>query len=120
MACPGLDLSGHRKNVVLNIEKHEPLIHMNQIWQQAQNTAIINDSSTNRFIILSLIGTQPVFLSEVGATIWNLIDGQRSETTIADLMVDNYEVDRKIVTDSLRSFLDLLASNDLIRPLAPK
>lgn len=53
-------------------------------------------------------------LNEVGTTIWQLIDGQRTLQHIADELVSKYEVSPGEARKDLRAFIDQLEAGQLI------
>ena len=49
-------------------------------------------------------------LNEVGARIWDLLDGERSVADIATVIVDEYAVDQETAAQDVAEFLDQLES----------
>ena len=52
------------------------------VWKRGGLVAEVRTESQARVALLHLDATQPVVLEGTAATIWNLIDGQRSEQSI--------------------------------------
>ncbi len=52
------------------------------IWRHSLHVAQVRTESANRVALLHLDATQPVVLEGTAATIWDLIDGDRSEQDI--------------------------------------
>ena len=57
-------------------------------------------------------------LNEVGARIWELIDGQRTLSEIRDLLVDEYDVGAEVLTPDLFEYVEHLKQAGAIRERA--
>lgn len=53
-------------------------------------------------------------LNSTGTRIWDLIDGSRSESDIAKVIADEYEVTLETALEDVRSFLSDLKSNGML------
>jgi hypothetical protein len=59
------------------------------IWRHCSEVAEVRSDAGNRVALLHLDAEQPVVLEGTAATIWGLIDGQRTEQSIlAELEAD--------------------------------
>jgi len=56
-------------------------------------------------------------LDDVGADIWNLIDGERTVGDILVALLGEYEVDKDVLAGDLAEFIGQLASAGAIRAL---
>jgi len=56
-------------------------------------------------------------LDEVGADIWDLIDGERTAGDIQDLLLGEYDVDAEVVSKDLAEFIQQLLSIGAIKAL---
>jgi len=54
-------------------------------------------------------------LDSVGADIWNLIDGERTQGDILDALLDDYDVEADVLSRDLDEFIDNLVSVGAIR-----
>jgi hypothetical protein len=56
-------------------------------------------------------------LDEVGADIWDLIDGERTAGDIQDLLLGEYDVDAEVLSKDLAEFIQQLLSIGAIKAL---
>lgn len=63
--------------------------------------------------------TDSIFvLNETGARFWELLDGSRSISEIADLFVDEYQVDRDTILEDLEDYAKELLAAGAIAPVS--
>ena len=54
-------------------------------------------------------------LDEVGADIWDLIDGERTVADIQDVLLGEYDVDAEVLSEDLAEFIQQLLSIGAIK-----
>ena len=58
---------------------------------------------------------QGVFaVSELGVAVWNLLQQEKDETEIVELLLQEYEVDRDTLTADIKEFLQSLREKELL------
>ncbi|MBK8165023.1 MAG: PqqD family protein [bacterium] len=67
-------------------------------------------------VIMDPAGTATHSLDEVGAFLWNLLDGRHSLGQLVDALVATYEVEPAQATTDVQDFLAQLVAADLVRP----
>lgn len=83
-----------------SIPAHSPSL----IWR------IMNDGAV---LVSPEVGKVRV-LNEMGATVWQLIDGQKSVDAIAELLVNEYEASLEQVRADLTTFISDLTERGLL------
>jgi len=66
-------------------------------------------------VIMDPAGTATHSLDEVGAFLWNLLDGRHSLGQMVDALVATYEVEPAQATADVQEFLAQLLAADLVR-----
>lgn len=84
------------------------------IWHHASHVAQVRTESTNRVALLHLDSTQPVVLEDTAATIWDLIDGQRTERAILAELEASFQDQSGQMRAQVESFLATLEAQNLI------
>ncbi len=64
-----------------------------------------SDPGDQGTVLLIVNGTMHQ-LNMVGGTIWQLVDGSRSQDQLVDLLADDYTVDRSELEDDVCTFVD--------------
>ncbi len=64
-----------------------------------------SDPGDQGTVLLIINGTMHQ-LNMVGGTIWQLVDGSRSQDQLVDLLADDYAVDRSELEDDVCTFVD--------------
>lgn len=54
--------------------------------------------------------------NEVGALLWNMLKNDCTEDTLADAVVDEYEISRETALSDIRNFLESLKKIDALIP----
>jgi hypothetical protein len=65
-------------------------------------------------IVYDQAGQQLLALNAIGAAVWYLIDGRRSEAEIVDMLVESVQADRARVSADVASFLDDLVARGVV------
>ncbi|MET3721631.1 PqqD family protein [Arthrobacter sp. UYEF21] len=85
-------------------------------WHRSRCVAEVRAQSTNRVALLHLDATQPVVLEGTAATIWDLIDGERTEQSIVAELQTSFEDAAGQMQSQVEAFLASLAAQQLIEP----
>lgn len=87
------------------------------VWRRADGVGWTQEGST-AYIALPARTTPfaVIRLSEVGAAIWELVDGRRDENEIVAEMVRLWEVDETDVRPTVASFIEALTSKGVLQP----
>jgi hypothetical protein len=67
-------------------------------------------------VIMDPAGTATHSLDEVGAFLWNLLDGRHNLGQMVDALVATYDVEPAQATADVQDFLAQLLAADLVRP----
>lgn len=86
----------------------------NVVWHHAGLVAEVRTQSTCRVALLHLDATQPVVLEGPAATIWDLIDGERSEQAIVAELEGDFEDYSGRMQADVEHFLASLEAKRLI------
>jgi hypothetical protein len=84
------------------------------VWKRGGLVAEVRTESQARVALLHLDATQPVVLEGTAATIWNLIDGQRSEQSILAELAATFEDRSGQMRAQVEDFLASLEAQRLI------
>ena len=84
------------------------------VWKRGGLVAEVRTESQARVALLHLDATQPVVLEGTAATIWNLIDGQRSEQSILAELEATFEDRSGQMQTQVEAFLVSLEAQKLI------
>ena len=84
------------------------------VWKRGGLVAEVRTESQARVALLHLDATQPVVLEGTAATIWNLIDGQRSEQSILAELEATFEDQSGQMQTQVERFLASLEAQKLI------
>ena len=84
------------------------------VWKRGGLVAEVRTESHNRVALLHLDATQPVILEGTAATIWDLIDGRRTEQSILAELETNFEDQTGQMQSQVEHFLASLEAQRLI------
>lgn len=84
------------------------------IWRHAGLVAEVRTASIYRVALLHLDANQPVVLEGTAATIWDLIDGQRTEQSILTELEATFEDQSGQMQSQVEHFLASLEARRLI------
>ena len=84
------------------------------IWRHSGHVAQVCTKPQARVVLLHLDATRPVVLEGTAATIWNLIDGQRSEQSILAELEATFEDRSGQMQAQVEDFLASLEAQRLI------
>ena len=68
-------------------------------------------SETGDVVIFDEAGNQLLLLNEVGAAVWLLVDGQRTVSQIADVILETLSAERATVEQDVARFVESLVSH---------
>ena len=89
---------------------------MNQFWHRAKAVAEVPDDAEERLVVLNLERGSPLVLLGPAVTIWELIDGTRTETDILKELTSTYvAADESSMAEHVRDFLTGLSFHGLAR-----
>ncbi|GAA1789389.1 hypothetical protein GCM10009712_40920 [Pseudarthrobacter sulfonivorans] len=86
------------------------------VWRHGAYLAQVRTRSTNRVALLHLDASQPVVLEGTASTIWDLIDGRRTEQAILLSLQASFEDQAGQMQSQVEAFLASLAAQQLIEP----
>jgi pyrroloquinoline quinone biosynthesis protein D len=86
------------------------------IWRHSGHVAHVRTQTVRRVALLHLDANQPVVLEGTAATIWDLIDGQRTEQSIVAELQTSFEDQAGQMHAQVEAFLAGLAAQHLIEP----
>lgn len=89
------------------------------IWRHSRCVAAVCTDSANRVALLHLDAIQPVVLEGPAATIWDLIDGTRTEQAILAELECSFEDASDQMHAQVASFLANLHDQQLIESASP-
>lgn len=84
------------------------------IWRHSSLVAEVRTDSACRVALLHLDANQPVVLEGTAATIWNLIDGRRSQTEVIAELEAAFEDAAGQLATQVEAFLICLEGQRLI------
>jgi len=84
--------------------KDTPVISQNLIWRVLDDGAVIITPEQGEVRVLN----------EVGAFIWQLIDGNNSAADIAECLVSQFDVGEEEANNDVRAFLTTLDNKGLV------
>lgn len=84
------------------------------VWIRSGLVAEVRTKSANRVALLHLDASQPVVLEGTAATIWDLINGHRSEQDIMTELEATFEDQAGHMQDQVEGFLASLEAQRLI------
>ncbi len=89
--------------------------HPSPVWRRASGIGWTQEGS-DAYVALPAHSTPfaVIRLSDVGATIWELIDGHRDENDIVSEIVGLWEADEADVRPTVASFIEALASKSVV------
>jgi hypothetical protein len=82
------------------------------IISRAPNTAF--RELDGKMFIVGATSTKLVMLNETGTAVWGFLDQPLSLGQIADRLVEAFEVERESALQDCRSFVEALASRELL------
>jgi len=53
-------------------------------------------------------------LNEIGSRVWDLLNGQRTESDIVDIICEEFEITRDVAEKDVREFLAALETNRML------
>ncbi|MGO4186372.1 PqqD family protein [Pseudarthrobacter sp. TAF60_1] len=86
------------------------------IWRHSNCVAKVRTESANRLAVLHLDANQPVVLEGTAVTIWDLIDGERTEQALLAELECCFEDQTAQMQSQIEAFLANLAAQHLIEP----
>ena len=84
------------------------------VWKRGGLVAEVRTESQGRVALLHLDANQPVVLEGTAATIWDLIDGQRTQQSILAELEANFEDQAGHMQSQVEHFLAGLEAQRLI------
>ena len=90
-----------------------------QVWTKGPLVAEVRAESGDRVALLHLDADQPVVLEGTAATIWMMIDGQRSEDQIVNEVEQDFPDAGPVVREHVIGFLRSLEGQSLVELANP-
>jgi pyrroloquinoline quinone biosynthesis protein D len=90
------------------------------IWKPASRVAEVRTAAGTRVALLQLDAAQPVVLEGSAAAIWQLVDGNKPESTIIAELESQFDPGHGGLRAQVEEFLRRLADQKLIEPSGSK
>jgi Coenzyme PQQ synthesis protein D (PqqD) len=75
---------------------------------------VIAQRSGSDVVLFHMESGEYYSLNELGATIWELIDGRRPIAEVANLLETEYDAPRELILEDCRELIASLMNNDLL------
>lgn len=76
------------------------------IWREVDGETVLLNPITGRYF----------GLNRVACTFWNKVDGKTTIDEIIDQMLDEYEVERQVLSQDIMELVDVLTEYELLLP----
>lgn len=84
------------------------------VWRRGVNVAEVRSDDLRTVALLCLEAGTPRVLDGTAATIWCLMDGQRSQDDISAVLVEEFDDTEGTIPTQVRSFFEALAEESLV------
>ncbi len=81
-----------------------PVRNKNIIWREVKGEAVLLDPQEGRYF----------GLTKVACSFWDKVDGERTTEEIIDLLTEEYEVEKGVLTRDINELIDSLESRKLL------
>lgn len=81
-----------------------PVRNNNIIWREVKGEAVLLDPQEGRYF----------GLTKVACSFWDKVDGERTTGEIIDLLLEEYEVEKDVLTKDINELIDSLESGKLL------
>lgn len=85
-----------------------------RVWRISADVACVRSPDGGRVAVLHLEQDVPVILAGTAASIWNGLDGTRTETELIEELARDYGTDASAIHEDVMGLIHDLSSNGLI------
>lgn len=89
-----------------------------QVWHVSADVACVQSADGDRVAVLHLEQDVPVILVGTAASVWNGLDGTRTETELIEFLARDYGTDAGAIEEDVMGLLHTLSTNGMITPSA--
>lgn len=87
---------------------------MSPVWRRGGNVAEVRSDDLQTVALLHLEAGKPKVLNGTAATIWCLMDGQRSQDDISAILVEEFDDAEGMIPGQVEAFFKALAEESLV------
>ncbi|MDI3213837.1 PqqD family protein [Arthrobacter sp. AL12] len=85
-----------------------------KVWRVSANVACVRSSDGGRVAVLHLEQDVPVLLVGTAASVWNALDGIRTETELIEKLARDYGTDAGVIHGDVMGLIHDLSSSGMI------
>ncbi|MET4134164.1 PqqD family protein [Pseudarthrobacter sp. PvP090] len=85
-----------------------------RVWQVTADVACVQSPDGGRVAVLHLEQDVPVILAGTAASIWNALDGTRTETELIEDLARGYGTDASAIRGDVMALIDSLSTGGMI------
>ena len=87
---------------------------MERVWRVSDDVACVQSSDGGRVAVLHLEQEVPVILTGTAASVWNALDGTRTESELIDGLARDYGADPSAIRGDVLALIHSLSSSGLV------
>lgn len=85
-----------------------------QVWRVSDDVAFVQNPDGGRVAVLHLEQDVPVILVGTAASVWNALDGTRTEAELIENLARDYGTDAHVIRGDVLTLLHSLSSSGMI------
>ena len=85
-----------------------------RVWRVSADVACVQSPDGGRVAVLNLEQDVPVILVGTAASVWNGLDGTRTETDLVEELARGYGIDADVIHGDVMALIQSLSSSGLI------
>lgn len=79
-----------------------------------ESHSVYRSMGNGKNVILNLLTNEVFLLNDVSSDIWKLIDGIKTDSEIINIITENYNADKQLVTDDYFKFKNDILNKKLV------
>ena len=87
-----------------------------QVWRVSSDVACVQSADSGRVAVLHLEQDVPVILVGTAASVWNGLDGTRTEAELIELLARDYAIEAGAIADDVVGLIRSLSNAGMITP----
>lgn len=87
-----------------------------QVWRVSEDAAFVHSADGERVAVLHLEQQVPVILVGTAASVWNALDGVRTETELIECLAREYAIEAGAIADDVVGLIRSLSNAGMIKP----
>ena len=87
-----------------------------QVWRVSPDVACVHSADGDRVAVLHLEQDVPVILLGTAASVWNALDGTRTEAELIEWLAREYAAETGAIADDVIGLIRTLSSAGMITP----